>query len=96
MSLFWKPYKRGTLMLVSFLADGKTMGGLHVVNDSRKFHPFGVVLATNETPTVEPGDTVLFDEGFVEYVTTAEGEQFGVCTESNIRDIVDLELEYVV
>ena len=89
----WKPYRKQNLMLVSFLADGKTMSGIHVVNDSRKFHPFGVVIATNQCDAVAPGDTILFEEGRVEYVTTAEGETFGVLHENNVHDLVNLELE---
>lgn len=88
---FWRPYKRGTVMLSSFLADGEVTGGLVAVHDSRKFHSMGAIIGTNETETVQPGDVVLFDEGRVEYVVDSAGETFGVIGEHWLHDILNLE-----
>jgi hypothetical protein len=92
---YWRPYRKGTVMIQTFIADGKTLGGLDVIHDARKFHSMGVVIGTNAVESVAPGDVVLYDEGRVEYVRTADGEEFGVIGEAWLHDVLDLDPESI-
>lgn len=87
--ILWRPYKRHSLLISPFLADGATPSGILAIHDARKMPGLALVLDTNDCSACEPGDTILFDEGRQEAVLTAEGETFAVLEEARVLDVLE-------
>ncbi len=85
--VFWRPRKGGKFLAVLFLSDGVTPGGLVGIHHERKLKNLAMCIETFQTNTVEPGDVVLYKEGFAEDLITADGDVFCLIDE---RDVITI------
>ncbi len=68
------PYQPESLMVVPFLGDGYSRGGLYISLDRRYPPVLGRVLAVNgDSLPVQPGDTVVFRPHAFEEAESSEG-----------------------
>ena len=85
----FKPRKPGKVLAIKFLGYGATPSGLVVLHDERKFKMLAIVVETNETQAVNPGDVVLYKEGFADDFTTQEGDELCLIDETNIITVFE-------
>ena len=80
--------REGALAL-TFLADGTTASGIALQHDERTFHNLALIVDVTrdfDRTVAEPGDTVLFTEGFAERLTTAAGERLFWVAQDDVLD----------
>ena len=80
---YWKPYRSNTLMCVTLPGSGKT-NGLYAMEHEDRFHYLAHVLVTKNCEVVQPGATVLIEEGSAEQLIDSTGETFFVLNEHAI------------
>ena len=102
MSVYWRPYHDGWMMVAKLDGSGYTPSGIVAQQTARlqvdlahagktsslRIPMLGVVLAERATE-LEPGDVVVFEEGTLEIVTDCEGEQFGLLPQEAVLDVLD-------
>ena len=86
---FWRPRKPGKALAVTFLGDGVTPSGIVALHHKDKYKMLAAVIEVNDTEVVEPGDIILYREGFAEDLITSEGDVFCLIDETNIITILD-------
>ena len=84
----WKPRHPRTLLVAPMDASGMK-GGIEVQEDARRTKMMGYVLATKDCVEISDNDIIFFEEGSVEMLKQANGEEIGWLTEDKATAVDD-------
>ncbi len=85
----WRPRKPHTMIVLPYLTDGATKSGIVVAHHEKKMPNVGLVLDTNDVQACDPGDVVLFREGFGEPLMDSVGEKFSLVREDHVMHTME-------
>lgn len=88
VEVFWKPVHARAILAVPLWDEGMA-GGVEVPSYKQRRKYQAIVVAVNETKTVEVGDLVCYDMGRGDEIVTYRGELFFHITERNVSAIDD-------
>jgi hypothetical protein len=71
-------------VVLPFLGEGKTPGGIEVVLHDQTFKHLAIVLATERCEQMTVDRKIVFEEGTAHPIVTAEGERLAILHEDAV------------